>query len=183
MQQAFAVKKPEAAARLLLSQAFFFHCSVQSIGNSYGRRTCAEDNDLLVPQSLLSHLDRAQNRAECNSGRSLDIVVKGQQLIAITLEDRPGMRIREIFPLQACFRRLLFHRLHESLDEVVVVLASDSLATPAEVIRVVEPFLIIRSYVEHDRQRSLRANAAYERVKRKLTDWDAQSACSLITDA
>ena len=88
-------------------QSFSFDRLTQAIGNTNARRACAEHDDLLVLQTLSSHLDRAQNRSEGDSRRSLNVVVERQQLVAIALQDRPGMRSREIFPLQAGSGKLL----------------------------------------------------------------------------
>jgi hypothetical protein len=65
-----------------------------------------EENPVLLPHNLSSHVDRAQNCSEGNSRGSLDIVIKSQQLVAVSLEDGSGMRSREVFPLQGLKQEL-----------------------------------------------------------------------------
>ena len=104
-------------------------------------------------------------------------------MVAIAIENGPGMRSREVFPLQACSGKFLLHCLHELVDEVEVSLPGDSLMTPSEVLRIVQPLRVVGSHIQHDRQCSFRTNAADQRVQRELADGDAESACALVTDA
>ena len=55
--------------------------------------------------------------------------------------------------------------------------------TPAEVFRIVEPFGIVRSDIQDDRQRSCRMDAADQCVQRELPDRNAEAARALIADA
>src|SRR4029077_10113188 len=89
---------------------------------------------------------------------------------------------RKVFPLQACLRKLLLHRLNELIHEVEIGLAGNAFMTPAEVLRIVESFFVVRAYIQDDRQRSFRTNTTNARVERELANRDAEPACSLITD-
>src|SRR5580692_5116698 len=136
MQKTTFVNDPEVAARLLFGEPFAYHGSTQSIGDANAGRTCSEHDDLLVLQAFSGHFDRAQNGSQSNSRRPLDVVVERQQFIVIALEDRPGVRGREVLPLQACSRKLLLHRLNELIDEVKVRLTGNPFVPPAEVLRI-----------------------------------------------
>jgi hypothetical protein len=80
------------------------------------------------------------------------------------------MRRSEVFPLEACVRKFLLHRLYEPIDEVEVILADDAFMAPAEVLRIAEPLGVVCAYIEHDRQSPCRMDATYERVQGKLSD-------------
>src|SRR6266481_3442590 len=182
MEHAIYVNDPEAASRFLFRQSLPFHCRAQAISDTDSGPTCSEHDDLLVFQTPSSHLDRADNCPQCNRCGHLDVVVKGQQFVAIAIEDGSGVRSRKVLPLQARSWQLLLDRLHELIDEVVVGLARNAFMTPAEVLRIVEPFFVVRADVQDDRQRSFRTNAANARVERELANRDAEPACALITD-
>src|SRR6202007_2909432 len=89
----------------------------------------------------------------------------------------------KVFPLQACLRKLLLHRLNELIYEVEIGLAGNPFMTPADVFRIIQPLLIICAYVQDDWQRSFRTNTTNARVERELANRDAKAACALITDA
>ena len=55
--------------------------------------------------------------------------------------------------------------------------------TPAKVLGIVEPFGVVGSDIQHDRQRSRRMDAADQRVERELSDRNSKAACALIADA
>ncbi len=93
------------------------------------------------------------------------------------------MRRREVFPLQACSSKFLLHRLYELIDEVKVRLAGNPFVAPAEVLRIVEPFLIVGSHIQNDRERPFRTNPTDERVQGEFANRDAQAACALVTNA
>src|SRR5262249_14663374 len=105
------------------------------------------------------------------------------KLIAIPLEDRPRMRRREVFPLQARSGKLLLHCLHEPIYEVEVILTSDPFMTPAEVLRILQPFRIVGSCIQHNGQRPFGTDPSNQRVQRKLSYWDAEATRTLIANA
>ncbi len=74
------------------------------------------------------------------------------------------MRGREILPLQTCSGKFLLHRLNELIDEVKVRLTGNPVVAPAEVLRIVEPLLIVGAHIQHDGQCSFRANSPNERI-------------------
>ena len=138
---------------------------------------------MLVLQRLSRDFDRPQNRSKGNGRRALNVIVEGQQLIAVTLEDGPGVRSRKVFPLETRRRELLLHRCHELIDEVKVRLTGHTLVPPAEIFRILDPFGIIGPDIQYDRQRPLRANSADQRVQRELANRDTQAAGALIANA
>src|SRR5260221_5857235 len=138
---------------------FAFHRLAQTIGNSNAGRTSSEHNDLLILQTFSGHFDCAQYRSESNRRRSLDVVIEGQQFIAVAPENGPSMRGREIFPLQTCSGKFLLHGLNELIDEGKVRLTGNPFVAPPEVFGIVEPLLIVGPYIQHDGQCSFRTNS------------------------
>ena len=119
--------------------------------------------------------------APSGNGRgALDVVVEGEQLVAVTLEDRQRVRGGEVLPLQQHVRQFLVHGRDEFVDERVVVVVADPSVPPAEILRVLEQFDVVGADVEHDRQSAGRMDAADQGVERKLADRDAHSADALV---
>src|SRR5260221_833843 len=143
---------------------FAFHGLAQTIGNSNAGGTSSEHNDLLILQTFSGHFDCAKYRSESNRRRSLDVVIEGQQFVAVAPKNRPGMRGREILPLQTCSGKFLLHRLNELIDEVKVRLTGNPVVAPAEVLRIVEPLLLVGAHIQHDGQGSFPSNSPNERI-------------------
>src|SRR6266576_2969152 len=139
MEQTIYVNDKEAASRFLFRQSFPFHCRAQAISDTDSAPTCPEHDDLLLLQTLSSHLDRANYCPQCDRCGHLDVVVEGQQFVAIAIEDGSGVRSRKVLPL------------HALIDEVVIGLARNAFMAPTEVLRIVESFLVVRAYIQYDR--------------------------------
>ena len=116
-------------------------------------------------------------------GRALDVVVEGQQPVAVPLENRPGVVDGEILPLQQDVGQLRLDRVDELVDERVVRGTGDPLVPPAEVPRVGEPLGIVGSDVQGHGQGPGRIDPADRGVEGKLADRDPHSADALVTDA
>src|SRR6266436_4315506 len=183
VQETFAIHNPEAPARVALGKAFGLKRVAKIIGHADGGRAGAEENNLLIRKARAANFHGAQNRAKRYSGGALDVVVEGEKIIAVALEDGPRMRTREVFPLQARFGQLLFHGLHELVNEIEIRLSSDPFMPPAKILRILQALRIVGSNVQHNGQSARGMNAADESVERKLSDGDAQTADALISDA
>ena len=116
-------------------------------------------------KTLPRHLGGAENGPQGHCRRPLNVIIEGEQFIAIAQQKRPGMGSCEVFPLQASPGKFLLHRLNELVDEVVVSLAADPLVAPAEVLRIAEPFGVVGSHIQNNRQRPFRAYSADERIE------------------
>ena len=90
---------------------------------------------------------------------NLDVVIEGAVLVAVVLEQSERVLVAKVLKLD---QRLLpeppHDRLHELLDEVVVLLASDPLLTKTNVVRVVKVFLSVAANVKGDREGLVRRN-------------------------
>ncbi len=134
-------------------------------------------------KGVLVTLIALSKRADRNRGRALNVVVEGAEAVAIPRQQPVGIADGEIFPVQQHVRPSLTDRVHERLDEVVVVGAAHALVLPADVKRIVEVFAVVRADVEDDRQRCRRMQPGAGRVERKLADRNTHATGALIAKA
>src|SRR5277367_956642 len=73
--------------------------------------------------------------------------------------------------------------LYENIHEIVVLFTTNTLVSPSDVQRALQPILIVRSHIEQNRKAVLRMNAAERGVERHLSDGDAHAARALVTEA
>src|SRR6185503_6719532 len=119
-------------------------------------------DDLLILQTLSRDFYCAQDRAEGDCRRALNVIVESQQLITIMLKQGPRVWSRKVLPLQTGVREFLLHCLNELIDEVVIDLTGHPFMSPAEIFRVIQSFLIVGSHIQNDGQRSFWTNPTYE---------------------
>src|SRR6266478_3309475 len=72
------------------------------------------------------------------------------------------------------------HALNKNVDEGVVLCTANSMMSPSDIDRTVQPVFVVRSNVEQNRQAMLRMNAAERGVERHLSDGDAHTSCALV---
>ena len=130
----------------------------------------------LIGELLLRNPQRRENAGERHGRRALDVVVIGADLVAIALEDRHGVDVGEILPLNAAFGIKRLHGLDEFVDEGVVFRAAHAVLRETEIERVFEQFLIVGADIERDRQAILRRHAGAGGVERELADRNAHAA-------
>src|SRR5580704_10353414 len=120
----------------------------------------------MILQRPSRDLDRAENRAEHDGGRALDVIIECQESLAVTIQNGSGMRRREVFPMQKRVRQLLLDRAKALVNEIKIRVTRDPLVTPTEILRIREPLLIICPHVQDNGQRAIRANSANQRIQR-----------------
>ena len=125
-------------------------------------------------------LTAASSVPAATAAGALDVVVEGEQPVAVALKDAAGIAPREVFPLQQHVRPALRDRGHEALDVSVIVVAPHALMLPADIEGIGEPLLIVGADVEQDGQRGGGVDAGAGRVERQLADGDAHAAGALV---
>ncbi len=113
---------------------------------------------------------------------ALDVVVEARDALAVALEQREGVRLREILPLDDRAREHVAYALHELLDELEVGLAREPRTPVAVVERVVEQRLIVGADVEAHRQALRRMEARAGHVEGELADRDAHAPGAEIAE-
>ena len=96
------------------------------------------------------------------------------------LGERVGLQ--KVFPLQDGVRVHAHHGVDESIDEVLIRASANPLVPQAEIQRVVQPLLIVRAHVEHDRQRQIRRDSGARGVEGQLPGRDPHPADPLIAE-
>ena len=124
-----------------------------------------------------------EDAGQRNAGGALDVVVEGADLVAIARQDRHGVEIGEVLPLDAAFRVELLHCCHELVDESQIVFAAHAVLAQALIERVVEQALIVGADVENDRQTVLRRHTGAGGIERELADRNAHAAGAEIAEA
>ncbi len=108
--------------------------------------------DALLGHGHAGHLDRGEQGAGSDRRGALDVVVEGQEPVAIAVEQTPGIGACEILPLQQYMRPARHHRADEALDERVIVGAAHAFVPPADIKRIGQSLLIVGAGIEQDRQ-------------------------------
>src|SRR5580692_4263851 len=76
---------------------------------------CSDSPSVTISRRIMSRTPMPAEPAPsmttfcCDGGRALDVVVEGEQLVAVTAEDRQRVRGGEVFPLQQHAGELLLH--------------------------------------------------------------------------
>ena len=183
MQKALAIDHEEALGGFRFREAVPHHAAADLHGDAAACGSGAQKGDAHVGDLRAGRLGSGQQGAVGNRRRALNVVVEGQQAVAVTLQDRRGVLLRKVLPLQENLGIARLDALDEQVDEVVVLLAADPFVAPADVERIVQTLLVVGADVQHDRQRGRRIDAAAGRIERKFADRDAQPAGALVAQA
>ena len=182
-EQAADVDHVDPGAGLPLGQAVGHHRPDDLLADANASRAGAEHRDPLLAQPRPGGCSSGGERGQDNGCSALDVIVEGQQLTAITLQDGQGVRGGEVLPLQQDARQFSSHRLNEPVNEVVVGGTVDTVVPPAEIHGVVEELGVVGADVKENRQRAGRVDPAQRRVQGQLPDRDAHAADALVTQA
>ncbi|MNZ50074.1 hypothetical protein D3C78_678570 [compost metagenome] len=113
---------------------------------------------------------------------TLNIVVERANLIAVAVEQRHRVFLREILELEQHVRPAMFNRLDEIIDELVILVVRHARVTPTHIQRVGQQLLVVRTDIEHNRQRVRRADTPACGVQREFTDRNTHPADTLIAE-
>jgi hypothetical protein len=115
--------------------------------------------------------------------RALNVVIERAETVAIEFQQTRRIASRKVLPLQQDRGPALVYRGHKGLNKVVVLLPAHAIVLPANVDRVLQQLLVVRSRIEQDWQTMFRRNAAQRGVKRHLADGNAHTARALVAEA
>ncbi len=162
------------------TQTLKHHRLADQFGNAGPRRTAAQKQETLVNKLLLRDVEGGENARQRDGCGALDVVVIGADLVLVTREQRDGIEVREVFPLDAAFRMQLLRGFHELVHERVIFVAPDTFLTQAEIKRIVEQVAVIGAHIQHHRQAILRRYARARGVEREFADRNAHPAHAQI---
>ena len=132
-EQAVDVDHADPGAGAPLGQAVGRHRPHDLLADPDARRPGAEHHHHLVAQPRPGGRCPRGQRGQDHGSSALDVVVEAEQLVAVALQDRQGVRGGEVLPLQQHTGQFGAHGLDEPVDEVVVAGAVDPAVPPAEV--------------------------------------------------
>src|SRR6202035_1807580 len=111
---------------------------------------------------------------------ALDIVVEGDDSIAIALEHSGSVVLGEILPLQQHKRPASPDSAYEGFYEIIVILAANPLMPPTDIERIGEAVLVVGPDIENDGQGGRGVEPAAGGVKRQLADRDSHAVGALV---
>lgn len=182
-EQPVHIDDPDALRGSLFGQSLVHHLAPNHVEHTDAGRTGPEHDDLLLRQGAARDLGGTVQRSDRDRGGPLDVVVEGEEFVAVAGKDRQRMCGREVLPLQQHVGQLLAHRGDELIDERVVIVVVDTSVPPSQIPRVIEQFAVVGSHIEHDRQGASGVDTTNERVEGQLSDRDAHAADALIAQA
>ena len=102
--QAVDVEQRIAVPRRRDVHALQRHRLADQLGDAGRRRPAAEKQEALVGELLPGDAQGGEDAGQRDAGGALDVVVEGADLVAIAREDRDGVDVGEVLPLDAAFR-------------------------------------------------------------------------------
>src|SRR6185369_8986105 len=104
-------------------------------------------------QTRPDHIHRGKQSGQSHRAGSLYVVVESAQSISIPFEQPSCVVLREVLPLQQHVWKLVHYGLNKRLDEVVVLLASDTMPSQSEIKGIAQKLFVIGAQIEDDGQR------------------------------
>src|SRR6201991_2554046 len=124
LDQPVYVEQCVARASLIDRESFQRHRFADQLRDAGCSRTAAQKQKALLSKLLPGNTQRAENARQCDGGRALDIVVIRAELVLVAIEQWHRVEVREVFPLDAAFRKQRLNGFDEFVDERVVVVAA-----------------------------------------------------------
>jgi hypothetical protein len=99
-EQAIPINGPESPSGLVSGQTVRDQGVAELVGDACTRSTRAEHHDPLLVQRCAAGLHRGEHRGQVHRAGALHIVVEGEYLVVVPLEDAPGVAGPDVLPVQ-----------------------------------------------------------------------------------
>ncbi|GDY63859.1 hypothetical protein SAV14893_032520 [Streptomyces avermitilis] len=99
-EQAVAVDAPEAGGGLVGREPFGDEGVPELVGDADTGAARAEDDDPVVAQGQVTGLGAGEDGGEVDCAGALDVVVEGEDVVAVVVEDAAGVGGSEVLPVQ-----------------------------------------------------------------------------------
>ena len=182
-EQAVPADAPELAGGDVLRHAGDDHRVADLVRDADARGAGAVDDDAVLRERDAADVARGQDGCEAHGPGALHVVVEGECLVAVAVEDAARVRRAEVLPVQDRVGEERGRRGDVAVDEGVVLLAPDPRLRHAEVERVVEQLLPVGADVEHHGKGAGRVDAGRRGVDVELADGDLDAADAPVPDA
>ena len=149
--QARAVDQPDAVLGFRRCEPGAHHSRVDLVGHAGSRGARAVDEQALVRESGSVRLHASDDGGDDDSAGTLHVVVEDAVLRSVVHEDAARVRGSKIFEVQERVRVQLGCDAQVLIDEGIVTFSAHATMAVAEVIGIVEQFLVVGADVEVDR--------------------------------
>ena len=180
--QSPAIDRADALPGLLVREPGVAQRRHEEVGNPLRGCPGAAEDDALVAHRPTGNPQGRVHPRDHDRGGALNVVVERAQPVAkpCQLGDRVGLQ--KVFPLQDGVRVHAHYGLDEPIDEVLILASANPLVPQTEIERIVQPLLIVRAHVEHDRQRQRGRDPGARAVEGQLPGRDPHPADALIPE-
>src|ERR1700674_3654177 len=100
MQKTASIHHTHSTAGFFFGQSFLDECLTQVISDAYTGGAGPEKDNLLIAERRARNTNSGKDRSEGDGSGALNVVVKGEQLIAVAVEDGARVHTGEVFPLE-----------------------------------------------------------------------------------
>ncbi|MBA7473800.1 hypothetical protein ES707_09145 [subsurface metagenome] len=150
--QPLGVHVPEVLFGLLVGKPFFFHPGYNGLGDADTGLTGAQEDDSLFGEGLFGDAERTQQAGQYDRAGALDVIVKNRGRVAVFFEEAKGVGIAEVLKLDDAARPACANRVDELINEFVIGFAALTGAVQSQVEGILPQLLVIRAYIEADRE-------------------------------
>ena len=153
------------------------------LGDAAACGACTQEDNFLIAELAACRTARGNQRPHCHCRSALNVIVERADLIAVAVQQRHGVFLREVFELQQHVRPAVLHGLDEIINKLIVLVVGNARVTPAHVQRIVQQLLVVGPHVQHHRQGVGRADPTAGGIQRELTDGDPHPTNALVAKA
>src|SRR6185312_3576007 len=182
-EQAVAVQAPEPCPCRGGVQPVAGHGRPELVGDADARGAGAEDDHAVLGERDLAGMGAGQYGGEVDRAGALHVVVEGEYVGAVAVQNAPGVAGAEVLPVQQRVGEDLQRGGDVGADEGVVGLLRGPPVPYAQIQRVLEQFRPVGADVQHHRQGAGRVDAARRGVDGELTGRDVDAADAPVADA
>ena len=182
-EQAVAVQAPEPCPRRGGVQPVAGHGVVELVGDADARGAGTEDDYPVLGERGLAGAGAGQHGGEVDRAGALHVVVEGEYVAAVAVEDAAGVAGTEVLPVQQRVGEDLQCGGDVGVDEGVVGLLRGPLVPHAQIERVLEQLRPVGADIQDHRQGAGRVDAARRGVDGELAGRDVDAADAPVADA
>src|SRR5580704_10314512 len=156
---------------------------MQLVGDADTGGAGTEDDNAVLDQRSLAGPGASPYGGEVDRAGALHVIVEGEYVVAVAVQEAPGIAGPEILPVQQRAGKDLERGGHVGVDKGVIGLLGGPLALNAQIQRVLQQLCPVGTDVQHHRQGSGRVDAGRSGVDGELADRDVDASDAPVADA
>mmetsp|Transcript_12406 Transcript_12406/g.35880 ORF Transcript_12406/g.35880 Transcript_12406/m.35880 type:complete len:314 (+) Transcript_12406:992-1933(+) len=185
MDKALGIDEPNLLPRLFHALArFLANGHGDQLGNADAGLASTEKEEVVLGQLTSRNSRGSKDTREAHRCGALDVVVEAAGLVLVVLEEAKGIGVPKVFELDENLRAE--HRLtalDELVDKGIVLWASQSLLSQADVELVLQELVIVGAHVDVHGQAPSGVHPSAGRVERQLANGNAHAIRSQVAEA